>query len=127
MAELDPEDDTLLRYVVRRYAYDPARHERRHQVVAAFDNEAEFNALIDSLARGLRDRRTAGEAVDPREHITGVVLAPNYKRRQADGRLLRRAVERGALTDELLARLDVPLNIGLLCAVKDDEDQPPAG
>ena len=127
MAELDPDDDTLLRYVVRRYAYDPARHERRHQVVAAFDNEAEFNALIDSLARGLRASRAAGEAIDPQEHITGVVLEPDYKRRQADGRLLRRAVEHGAVTDELLARLHLPLNVGFLRAVKDDEDQPEAG
>jgi hypothetical protein len=127
VARTDPDDDTLLRYVVRRYSYDPARHERRHQVVAAFDNEREFNALIDSLARGLRDGRATSEPVDPQEHITGVVLEPGYSRRQADGRLLRRAVERGAVTDELLARLDLPANVGSVRAVKDDEDHPPAG
>ena len=57
VAELDPDDDTLLRYVVWRYSYDPARHERCHQVVASPDNEAEFNALVDSLVRELRDGR----------------------------------------------------------------------
>ena len=95
--------------------------------MAAFDNEREFNALIDSLARGLRDGRATSEPVDPQEHITGVVLEPGYSRRQADGRLLRRAVERGAVTDELLARLDLPANVGSVRAVKDDEDHPPAG
>jgi hypothetical protein len=126
VAEVDPDDDTLLRYVVQRYAHDPARHERHHQVVAAFDNETEFNALIGTLARGLQDRRAAGEAIDPQEHITGVVLEPNHKRRQADARLLRRAVERGAVTDELLARLDLPANVAFVRGVKGDEDQPPA-
>ena len=121
VAELDPDDDTLLRYVVRRYAYDPARHERRHQVVAAFDNEGEFRELVDRLARELRERRAAGEAIDPQEHITGVVLGPGYQRRQAHGRLLRRAVERGALTDALLARLDLPPSVGFVRLVKNDE------
>jgi hypothetical protein len=39
---VDPDDDETERYVVRLYAHDPQRHERRHQVVGAFDNKAEF-------------------------------------------------------------------------------------
>lgn len=127
MAELDPDDDTLLRFVVRRYAYDPARHERRHQTVAAFDNMGEFRELIDRLVRELRGRRAAGEAIDPQEHITGVVLGPGHQRRQTDARLLRSAVKRGALTEALLARLDLPPNVGFVRLVKNDDGQPSAG
>jgi hypothetical protein len=76
VAEVDADDGSLLRYVVRRYAYDPARHERRHQSVVAFDNEPEFRALIDRLGQELRERPSTGEAIDPEEHITGVVLGP---------------------------------------------------
>jgi hypothetical protein len=39
MATVDADDDAIWRYIVRRYAHDPQRHERRHQIVAAFDNE----------------------------------------------------------------------------------------
>ena len=46
MATVDPNDDNIKRYVVRRYVYDPERRDRRHQVVSAFDNEQEFIALI---------------------------------------------------------------------------------
>ncbi len=44
MATVDPNDDNIKLYVVRLYAYDPEHRERRHQVVAAFDNEQEFIA-----------------------------------------------------------------------------------
>jgi hypothetical protein len=35
--------------VVRHYRFDPARRERRHVVVAAFDNKREFEAPIEGL------------------------------------------------------------------------------
>ncbi len=115
MATVDPDDDTLRRYVVRHYAYDSHRRERRHQVVAAFDNEREFRALLDALADELRLRRAGRDPVDPREHYSGVVQEPGHRRRRQDGRLLRQAVRHGvALSDELLARLDRPPNVGVL-------------
>jgi hypothetical protein len=46
VAAVDPDDDTICRYVVRHYRYDPDRHERRHVVVAAFDNESEYDACL---------------------------------------------------------------------------------
>jgi hypothetical protein len=60
---VDADDDSIRRYVVWRYAYHPHRHQRRHQVVAAFDNEREFERLIDTLADELRRRRVAGDVV----------------------------------------------------------------
>lgn len=85
MAEVDPDDDDILRYVVRHYRYDPERHERRHVVVAAFDNDAEFRAQIDALGTDLRRRKENAEA-DPREWISGVVLEPGHRRRQREER-----------------------------------------
>lgn len=96
MAQVDPEDDELRRFVVHRYAYDPARRERWHVVVVAFDDRQEFETLIDSLATDVKRRRDAGEDVDPREHISGVVLEPGHRRRQQGGRIIKHAIERGA-------------------------------
>ena len=117
VTSVDADDDSILRYVVRRYAYDPHRHERRHQVVAAFDNGCEFERLIDALAAELKRRRIAGDVVDRQEHYTGVVLEPGYRRRQQDGRLLRQAIRHGVIiSDELLAQLDLPSNVGFIRA-----------
>jgi hypothetical protein len=65
VAIVDPDDDGIQRYVVRRHAHDPLRHERRHQVVAAFDNEQEFRRLLETLADDLKRRRDAGEPSIP--------------------------------------------------------------
>jgi hypothetical protein len=45
VAEVDPDDDSIRRFIVRHYRYDPDRHERRHVVVAAFDSEREFDGV----------------------------------------------------------------------------------
>jgi hypothetical protein len=86
-ARIDADNDDLLRYVVRRYAYDRQRRERRHQVVAAFDNEREWGAFLDHAAAQLGQDRAAGLVTDPRDHHTGLVLEPGYQRRAQNGRL----------------------------------------
>jgi hypothetical protein len=112
MADVDPDDDAIQRYVVRRYAYDPKRHERCHQVVAAFDDEAEFLGRIELLNGDLQRRRAAGDPVDRQEHYTGVLLEPGHRRRQQDGRLVKRAfLHRVAIPDALLEQLDLPPNV----------------
>jgi hypothetical protein len=114
MAAVDPDDDEIQRYVVRRYAHDPQRHERRHQVVAAFDNEREFRRLLDRLAGDLQGRRDAGEPIDPLEHYTGLMLEPGYRRRQRDGHLLKKAIHhRVSLSEEQIERLDLPGNMSV--------------
>ena len=122
MATVDPDDDGIERYIVRRYAHDPLRHERRHQVVAAFDNEQEFRRLLDRLAGDLKRRRDAGEAIDPLEHYTGVKLEPGNRRRQRDGHLLKKAIDHGvSLSDEQIERLDLPSNMAILRSKKTDD------
>ncbi len=121
MGMVDPDDDSIERFVVRRYAYDPERHERRHRIVAAFDNEAEFKALIRKLGDDLKERRDAGEAVDPREHITGQRYEPGYRRRQRNGHLLTRAIRHGvSLPDDVMDRLELPTGMSVLRSVRRD-------
>ncbi len=119
MAAVDPDNDGIQRYVVRWYAHDPQRHERRHQVIAAFDNKREFRRLLDRLAGDLQRRRDAGEAIDPAEHYTGLTLEPGYLRRQRDGHLLKKAMDhRVSISDEMIEQLDLPSNVALLRAEK---------
>lgn len=102
MASVDADDDGILRYVVWRYAYDSRRHERRHQIFAAFDNGREFERLI---------------VVDLQERYGGLVLEPGCRRHQQDSRLLMQAMRHGVtITDGLLAQLDLPPNGGIIRA-----------
>jgi hypothetical protein len=120
VATVDPEDDTIRRYVVRHYAYDPDRRERRHITVVAFDNEAEFLALIERLAADLRARRGEGEEVDQREHYSGVVLDAGNRRLQQNGRLIRHAIARGVRVDRLLEEMELPPSMAVAFRQTDD-------
>lgn len=82
VAQVDPSDDEIERFVVQVYAYDPARNERPHVVTAAFDNSREYEAAIEAGATDLRRRRESGEDIDPREHISGTVREAGYHRKQ---------------------------------------------
>jgi hypothetical protein len=95
MASVDPDDDTISRFVVSHYRFDPERRERRHVVVAAFDNEREFISRIEAEATAIDNRRMQGENVDPTEHASGIVLEPGYHRRAENGHHIRRAIEHG--------------------------------
>jgi hypothetical protein len=108
-------DDGARRFVVRRYAFDPLRHERRHIVVAVVDDEHQFETLFDQLSDDLKRRRASGEAVDSREHISGVVMEPGFLARSANGHLVRRALAHGVFPPRLRS-LDLPRNIGLVHA-----------
>lgn len=88
MAHVDPEDDSIRRFVIYRYAYDPQRRERRHQLVAAYDNVAEFERELD------RARETL-TGLDRREHWTGTVKEPGHDRKARAGHLARRRAEHG--------------------------------
>lgn len=95
MARVDAEDDRIERSIVRHYRHDPQRRERRHVVVAAFDNEQEFLACMDSVQDEITARRDRGEPVDPGEHASGVVHKPGYLRRAPNSHLVSRAIRHG--------------------------------
>ena len=115
VARVDPGDDNIERFIVRHYRYDPQRRERRHVVVAVFDNEREFLACIERVQAEIGRRREAGERVDPGEHASGVVHEPGYLRRAANGHLLTRAVRHGAV-GRWLEELELPSNVSFVRA-----------
>jgi hypothetical protein len=119
MAQVDPEDDSIQRFIVRHYRYDPERRERRHVVIAAFDSEAEYQARLQSEAAEIQRRRDNGENVDRLEHASGSVYEPGYLRRAGNGHLLSRAIARG-VSPPGLERLELPSNMSYVTAVRDE-------
>jgi hypothetical protein len=105
-------DDSIRRFVVRLYAFDPIRRERRHQVVAVVDRRREFENLMDQFSDDLTRRRAAGQDVDAREHYTGSVLEPGDLRRAANARYLKRAVAHGVWPVDA-QELDLPASVAV--------------
>jgi hypothetical protein len=120
VAEVDPDDDTIARWVVAHYRYDADRRERRHVVVAAFDNPDEFHADIHVRTEQLLARRERGEDIDRRERITGRTYAAGYRRQQRDAHLLKRAIEHGVAP--VVADLDLPPNVSAVQAARRTAD-----
>ncbi|HEY3339805.1 MAG TPA: hypothetical protein VGK18_14985 [Propionicimonas sp.] len=111
MPEVDPRDDSIWRWVLNHYRFDPERCERRNVIVAAYDNEAEFNTALAAYSRSIRAEVDAGTR-DDAEHVSGVLWHPGHHAEQARGRTLRRASGHGV--DPRRVPLDGPLpsNIG---------------
>ncbi|HET7386300.1 MAG TPA: hypothetical protein VFJ19_06495 [Nocardioidaceae bacterium] len=109
MPRVDPDDDTLERFVVRHYRYDASRHERRHVVVAAFDNRDEFEACLRECSAALAERRESDPDVDPHEHISGTIQSAGHRQLAANGRMLVRAAEHGVVPAQLRG-MELPRN-----------------
>jgi hypothetical protein len=120
VAEVDPDDDSIARWVVAHYRYDAGRRERRHVVVAAFDNPDEFHADIHARTEQLRARRETGEDIDRLERISGRTYAAGYRRQQRDAHLLKRAIEHGVAP--VVADLDLPPNVSAVQAARRSAD-----
>jgi hypothetical protein len=115
VARVDADDDTIRRFVVHHCRYDPDRHERRHVVIAAFDNEADWKACMFEAQAELDRRRKNGGDVEPNEHVSGVILEPGHRCRNQDARIIRRAIEHGVLPASSEA-LELPSNFAILQA-----------
>ncbi len=111
MPEVDPNDDSILRWVLYHYRCDPERNERRNVIVAAYDSEAEFNTAVEAYSGRIRAGLGAGTR-DDAEHVSGVLWPAGHHAEQARGRTLRRASGHGV--DPRRVPLDGPLpsNIG---------------
>ena len=119
MARVDASDDSIRRFVVSHYRYDPQRHERRHVVVDAFDDEAEFLQSMESIRRDIDERRAAGGHVDRNEHASGVVYEPGARRRAATGHLVRSMMAHGVDPRPWIDLDDLPSNVALFSADSD--------
>ena len=87
VAEVDPMDDTIWRWVIHHYRFDPERRQRRDVVVAAFDNAAELEAAVNQYHLEIQVGIDGGVR-DDRERVTGVVWHPGYHSERARGRTL---------------------------------------
>ena len=70
VAEVDPDDDAVDRWIVHWYRYDPHQRERRNTVVAAFDNELEFLLRVGETHAELQRLQAEGRA-ERVERISG--------------------------------------------------------
>lgn len=113
MAKVDVGDDSIRRYVVHQYRYDPERHQRRHMLVAAFDNKREFEACARSIQVDIERRRAAGQPVERNEHSSGRIYEPGHMRRAATGHLVRRMMEHGVDPRPWIEEQDLPHNMAL--------------
>lgn len=75
---IDPYDDSIDRWIVWHYRYDPERRERRNIVIAAFDNRRTFMKFIERSNVQLEAAKSEGRA-DKKERITGTKLKAGYR------------------------------------------------
>ena len=67
---MDPDDDSVDRWIVWHHQYDEHRRQRRNLAVAAYDDAAEFEERFRLEREQLSARQSAGEA-ESVEHISG--------------------------------------------------------
>lgn len=112
MPGVDPYDDAAWRWVLHHYRYDPERRERRHMVVAAYDNQREHDAAFERLSR-LVEAEVARGVRDPAEHVTGTVWHPGFHAEQVRGRQVLEAIRRGADPARLLEGASLPASMAV--------------
>ena len=87
-------DDTIWRWVIHHYRFDPERRQRRDVVVAAFDTAAELEAAVNQYHLEIQVGIDGGVR-DDRERVTGVVWHPGYHSERARERTLSQAAAHG--------------------------------
>lgn len=116
MAAVDPADDSIRRFVVLHYRYDPVRHERRHEVVAAFSRRREWEADLHRRICNLDRRRATDPAFDRREQVSGQIHEPGHLARARTGHAAKRMVEHGVWDERALEGSPLPAGVAVLRA-----------
>jgi hypothetical protein len=62
MAEVDPFNDEIVRYVIKRHKYDPETNHFRWFYEIAYDNKREYERKFHELSDELKARQLRGEA-----------------------------------------------------------------
>jgi hypothetical protein len=62
MAEVDPNDNSILSYTVRHHKFDPETNHFRWFSIKTFDNETEMTQLMNEIFEDIERRRSLGEA-----------------------------------------------------------------
>jgi len=107
MACVDAVEDSIRRFAVRHYRYDPERRERRHVVVAAFADRGAFERFLRRTQRDLEPRRDQNPGFDPKKYASGITYEPHHRMRAANGRLIRRAMAHGVPLGDWVDQLEL--------------------
>ena len=70
MAEVDPNDKSIMSYTVRHHRFNPETNHFRWFNLKTFDNEAEMVRLMNEIFEDIERRRLIGQA-SPKEQVAG--------------------------------------------------------
>jgi len=76
MAEVDPNDKSIMSYTVRHHRFDPETNHFCWFNLKTFDNEAEMVRLMNEIFEDIERRRLLGQA-SPKEQVAGRHNEPN--------------------------------------------------
>jgi len=93
VAEIDPFDDSKVRYVIRRHQFDPNTNHFRWLFEKAYDNRREYEKKLSEAFEELDVRRLVSD-VDPKEQLKGERLKIGHFSSSASRRARR--LEQGA-------------------------------
>ena len=79
MTLVDPYDDSIVRYVIRRRQYDPETNHFRWFYESAFDNKREYRRKLQEVFDELGARQAKGEAHRKEQLAGGVLQIGNFK------------------------------------------------
>jgi hypothetical protein len=119
VARVDHEDDTIWRWVIQHYRFDPERRERRNVIVAAYDSQTEFEAEFARYVEMIRGEIVAGSR-SPHENLSGITLEPGHLAAAARGHHVRRAIEHGVSPERILSTGPLPSDMAVLTFTKDE-------
>jgi|GEM_PF-6004017 len=77
MTEVDPYDDSIVRYVIRRHQYDPETKHFRWFYESAYDNKRQYGKRLQDAFDELTMRRLGG-GVHIKEQVSGQKLEVGY-------------------------------------------------
>ena len=76
MAEVDPNDKSIMSYTVRHHKFDENSKHYSWVDIKTFDNESEMVELMKQIFEDIERRRLIGEA-SPKEQVAGRHNEPN--------------------------------------------------
>ena len=79
MTEVDPYDDSIVRYVIRRHQYDPETKHFRWFYESAFVNKREYKRKLQEAFDELGARQEKGEAHLKEQLAGGVLQIGNFR------------------------------------------------
>lgn len=84
MAEVDPNDKSIMSYTVRHHRFDPETNHFRWFNLKTFDNEAEMVRLMNEIFEDIERRRLLGQA-SPKEQVAGSHHEPSSEMKTHGG------------------------------------------